>query len=205
MKKWLSIGLTVFFLFGCSSDDERKTQSDLDQVNQLLEQIQNVEEEFTVEISKLKEEIEEKDQQIEELKDTLERYNPVKNEYVQNLRKQVDMVSQKVRYLPDIVHRQAYIREVTTGKSGIIFMMDYAQMVQDETAPNHFKIVNDQEHYEKVSAHPGVELYLLNGAVPEYANLDTFQSEIGNSSHKRLFNLYFVGGDLVLVVEQYIP
>jgi hypothetical protein len=200
IKKLLFAVTSLFFLFlvGCSEDNTETA------IQVTTEQLRTMKEEFKSEISRLELEINEKDKQIKELQKKTDFNNPLTNSYVSKINGKTAMIDQLVKHLPDITHKEGYIKEVIKEDTGIYFMIDYAKMVHnDGYSPNNFHIENEKEEYVKVKAVQDIDTYVRDGAILYSSSLEKYKKDI--KDYKRLFDLYFIEDKLVLAVEMYLP
>ncbi len=194
-RRFIPIVLFLFLLAGCDADKE---------VYVTAEEITALKENFQREMSRLESEIKEKDDKIEQLQKKVDVTDPVKNEYVNQINNKTQMIEQLVNHLPNITHKQGYIKEMIQDNSGTSFMIDYAVMVgNDGYSPNNFHVENENEEYVKAIAAGDVETYVLDGTLLHAADRDRFNDKV--KEYKRLFNLYFIEDELILAAEQYLP
>ncbi|WP_019122847.1 hypothetical protein [Brevibacillus massiliensis] len=126
-----------------------------------------------------------------------------------------------LRNLPDLSVTLAYIQTIEEESGTHYLIADDAEWLtgegavqaivedthvkkEDVSLPNGFYVRNTQSEHRKAALANDALIYLLEGAAHQYTpHADFTQNK--NAWKERLFWLYQVGGEVVLVKEQYLP
>lgn len=196
--RWLLYLPIILFLFasvGCVNGTKETTS------NPLFEQLKEEQEKMDLEIVRLGQENQNQEQKISELLEQIESLKNDQNEAFEEIRQVIYMNDYLLKQLPDISIKQGYILDINLSENGIYnLMVDFAEKVEDESAPNGFRIKNDLEEKAKIQVSKEVQVYTVDGAKPIPSSFDEL-----SQNHNGLYNLYFTNNKLVLVVEQYLP
>jgi chromosome segregation ATPase len=194
MKKSILVAFCMsIILLGC--ENERTTSSEVDNDYEL----QQLKKELMEEITKLEIKLSDRDRSIKELNEELEALKNDHSQLIDEVRNIAYMNDHLIKNLQNIVRKQGYVTDFNETSNYII--VDYAEMVNDEDAPNGFHLKNIKTEADKLIVPDDLAVYLLEGATIRYSSIE----EMRNSSYPRLYNFYFVDQKLTLIVEQYLP
>jgi septal ring factor EnvC (AmiA/AmiB activator) len=197
--KWIRSISVLFILFLCvgcvnTSKETNNVESS--------EQLNNLQESVNKELAQLENEIMNKDKKIIELQQELESIRTQHKETTEEMRNTLMINDYLLKQLPNIVQKQGYINELIKNNNGEYDLtIDFAKMVEDDSAPNGFHLENDRVEKEKILAKNEIDIYTLDGAKIKFSSFE----ELIKNEHKGLYNLFFMNNQLVLIVEQYLP
>ncbi|TFB24078.1 hypothetical protein E3U55_04500 [Filobacillus milosensis] len=206
MKKILNLFIILFllsiFLMGCISDES--TIQNQDNVNHFDKEIEQEINQLKNEIVQLKNKINEKDKQLLKLEEQIHTKN-TQNDWSQTLNsRRIDMLSQIVMNQKIVTVRQAIIKDVNSNGEDVGITLDCAQLIHDENAPNGIRVKNENEETVKIRINKNLaNLYILKK--PHQISSSNFQNLKDHIQDFRLFSLYFVEDELVLIKEEQLP
>lgn len=156
----------------------------------------------------LEAEVETMDKRIEEINNdnnvALEEGLSKSNEYINR----TNMLFHLIETLPSVTVKEGYIVDYTNENDNQYFIIDYAELLDDEEAPNGFRIDNETVENNKVIITENLELY-----IGEHASDPNFPSKVEwepkemdlEDIKQGFYKFYFIEDELIMVLRTYIP
>ncbi|WP_246944698.1 hypothetical protein [Bacillus pinisoli] len=198
-KKLLCFLLLSLSLAGCSLSTTTEAEVDpslLDQLTALKREVVALNDkvsELEVELSGRVELIENLEQETHFLKN--------QQDALYNMSRMNEIL---VENLPNIVRKQGFIKEIEMD-NGTYFVIDEAEWVPVESAPNGGELVNKTDEEVRIEVHSSlsneVSIFLLKDSALVYQPFDDFK----NSQYKGFYNFFIIEEKIVLVKEQLLP
>ncbi|TFB19591.1 hypothetical protein E3U55_10550 [Filobacillus milosensis] len=198
MKRFWFVLIVLFIMNGCSDKEEVNGEM-ADALNDLERKVSALEQKLT-------------DQQvkIDDQKETIDEQAELIEKQEQRLKQEEDIKKNDHRRLDEKIHRVYDLVSQTTAsetailnssevKDGYIeLVVTYADMVEDENAPNGFRL--EEKNEETVLVDVSTPVYL--GSIDPHRMLDIQ----GFKSKKGAFLEFFKkDGEIVFVQERYLP
>ena len=184
----MALGL---LLVGCTKEEDLTE-------NITSKEIENMEER----ISQLTKKLNESENQISELQDLFEQNSNSNSDAYNELNSKTYMLENLVSKLPNIQTKQGYINSITIDGTNIVMEVKFATKLEDKDAPNGFVI--EEKDTSNVKVDNSASFFVLEGTkINNIVSIEEFKAIVGE--YNRLFNLYIVNNQVVMVEEQYLP
>lgn len=185
------VGILLLLLVGCVKDALPQQSIATNENDNWKEQI-----------FELNDKLIENDKKINELYTIIEGINSIENEAYKELNTKIHMLESLVSHIPNIEKKQGFIDEININEANITFKVNYAEMTEDNNAPNGFII--EEKKKGTISVDLGASYYILEGNQIQFKQTIEEFNEVVND-YNRFFNLYIIDGKVVMLAEQYLP
>ncbi|WP_202080145.1 hypothetical protein [Caldalkalibacillus salinus] len=154
--------------------------------------------ELTEKVASLEEHINDYEEELQELRGLVDTHKAMYTEQANMTRIELTQLKHLINHLPNITHRQGYLDLISNETATI----QLAYKIESDEAPNGFMIEEGEQEVKNVSE--DVMIYILEGT--QLKSLDSVNALSETlKDHQRLFDLYFLQGELLLVSEVYLP
>lgn len=126
------------------------------------------------------------------------------NEYIN----MTNMLFHLIENLPSVTVKEGYIVDYTNENDKQYFIIDYAELLDDEEAPSGFRIDNETVENNKVIITENLELYIGEHASdpnsPSKVEWESKEMDLENIK-QGFYKFYFIEDELTMVLRMYIP
>lgn len=155
-----------------------------------------------IQVSQLREQLGENEQKIDDLSKILEQINGDNLYAYDELLTRIHILENLMSHVPNLVSKFGYINAVNVDGTSSLLEVQFADMKQDDGAPNGFVIKENER--STVTLDPNVSFYILEGVkIRNVATIEELKNAV--NEYSRLFKIYMVNGEVVMLTEQYIP
>ncbi|MFY3792290.1 hypothetical protein ACOQFO_11510 [Ureibacillus sp. MALMAid1270] len=189
---FIYLALFILLVVGCTKEEIDTPTSSNDDF-----------EELEIEVAKLSEKLVESEKKIEELTTLIDQENRNDIEVYNEINSRIYILESLMSHIPNLETRFGYINEVNVDGSSITLEIQFADMKQDDSAPNGFVI--EEKEVSIVTLDPNASYFILVDGV-KISNVGTVDElEEAVNEYSRLFKIYMANDEIVMLTEQYIP
>jgi len=189
---FIYLALFILLVVGCTKEEIDEPTSANDDF-----------EELEIQVSQLNEKLVENEKKIEELTASLEQENYDEMDAYNELLTRIYILESLMPHIPNLETRFGYINSVNLDGASSSVEIQFADMKQDDGAPNGFII--EEKEVSTVTLDPNASFFILIEGV-KISNVATIEElENAVNEYNRLFKIYMVNDEVVMLTEQYIP